>query len=119
MWIIMHFNLADDLQPIRNYFNRASTDWEKGDTGNKDIINVIVSLVKPASGSRILDVACGTGVMFESLLAQKPSLLRAIDLSPNMVRIAREKYVDCSTVELSISDFYAFDETEFDLNYGV
>ncbi|MFH1118807.1 MAG: glycosyltransferase [Bacteroidota bacterium] len=40
-------------------------------------------------GSRVLEIGCGTGYV---LNAMKPSTGKGIDLSPGMIKIAREKY---------------------------
>jgi demethylmenaquinone methyltransferase/2-methoxy-6-polyprenyl-1,4-benzoquinol methylase len=45
-------------------------------------------------GKRILDVACGTGVLFPDYLARDVANLTAVDISPEMVRIAAGKYDD-------------------------
>lgn len=36
----------------------------------------------------VLDVACGTGAMFEALRERKPSHITAVDLSEKMIEIA-------------------------------
>jgi demethylmenaquinone methyltransferase/2-methoxy-6-polyprenyl-1,4-benzoquinol methylase len=59
--------------------------------------------VKP--GVDVLDVACGTGVLFPDYLSRDVGSLTAVDISPEMVRIAREKFpgdkvtVCCGDVE--------------------
>ena len=51
----------------------------------------------------VLDVACGTGVLFPDYLARGVASVTAIDLSPEMVKIARSKFpqvkVICGDVE--------------------
>ncbi|EKI9416047.1 methyltransferase domain-containing protein [Salmonella enterica] len=69
----------------------------------------------------ILDVATGTGNMIPLLHAKKPYCIKAIDISENMINIARKKY--------PIIDFYVaditnlpFNDNSFDLvisNFGV
>lgn len=38
-----------------------------------------------------MDVACGTGAMFEALRERKPSHITAVDLSEKMIEIAARK----------------------------
>lgn len=42
-------------------------------------------------GKRVLDVACGTGVLFPDYLARDIASLTAIDISPEMAKIAAAK----------------------------
>lgn len=48
-------------------------------------------LLPDVAGKRALDLACGTGRWLEKLLAADPMLGIGIDLSPAMLRVAREK----------------------------
>jgi ubiquinone/menaquinone biosynthesis C-methylase UbiE len=48
-------------------------------------------LLPNVAGKRVLDLACGTGRWLERLLASDPVLGIGIDLSPAMLRVAREK----------------------------
>lgn len=41
---------------------------------------------------RVLDVACGTGVLIPDYLQRGAAQVTAIDISPEMARIAREKF---------------------------
>lgn len=54
-------------------------------------------------GVDVLDVACGTGVLFPDYLQRKVASVTGIDISPKMVRIAKEKFpqiqVICADVE--------------------
>ncbi|MFZ0298085.1 MAG: class I SAM-dependent methyltransferase [Candidatus Sulfotelmatobacter sp.] len=51
----------------------------------------LLPLVPNVAGKRVLDLACGTGRWVERLLAADPVLGIGIDLSPAMLRMAREK----------------------------
>lgn len=53
--------------------------------------------------------------MFAPLLKRSPALLRAIDLSPKMVSLAKAKYQNHPAVKVSVQNFYTFNETGFDL----
>lgn len=70
-----------------------------------DIIATILDNAGVKPGADVLDVACGTGVLFPDYLARNVGSLTAVDISPEMVRIARSKYpedkvaVCCGDVE--------------------
>jgi demethylmenaquinone methyltransferase/2-methoxy-6-polyprenyl-1,4-benzoquinol methylase len=45
-------------------------------------------------GVSVLDVACGTGVLFPDYLARNVKSVTGIDLSPAMIDVAKVKYSD-------------------------
>jgi len=59
-------------------------------------------------GVHVLDVACGTGVLFPDYLERKVASLTAIDISPEMAAAARRKFpavnVICGDVETTDFD---------------
>ena len=68
-----------------------------------DMIAKILDNTGVAAGVDVLDVACGTGVLFPDYLARNVNSVTAIDISPEMAKIAREKFpqvqVVCGDVE--------------------
>ena len=69
-----------------------------------DIIAKILDGAEVTAGKDVLDVACGTGVLFPDYLARNVGSLTAVDISPEMVKIAESKYpgqvqVYCGDVE--------------------
>ena len=56
------------------------------------VIGKILDGAGVAEGKRILDVACGTGVLIPDYLARQVASVTAVDISREMVRIARSKF---------------------------
>ena len=79
--------------------------WDADMIRHDDIIATILDNAGVRPGVDVLDVACGTGVLFPDYLARNVGSLTAVDISPEMVRIARSKYpeaqvsVCCGDVE--------------------
>ena len=98
---------------IIDYFDSKAAIWDSLQNDSKDKIDTILTLANIGEGNRVLDVACGTGVLFDALLERKVKLT-AIDISPKMCAIAREKYKD-KEVEIINADVeeYPFN-TKFD-----
>ena len=73
-----------------------------------EIIGIILDAAGVTAGKTVLDVACGTGVMFDYYLQRGAGAVTGIDISPEMARIAREKYpqvqVLCADVEEAVFD---------------
>jgi len=61
----------------------------------------------PAHLEQVLDVGCGTGA-FTRLLAQRARRVLALDLSPEMVRVARERSVQYSNIDYQVADWNAY-----------
>jgi ubiquinone/menaquinone biosynthesis C-methylase UbiE len=69
----------------------------------------------PASCEAALDVGCGTGA-FSRLLAERSERVVALDLSPRMIEIAKERSKRYSNIEFQVADAtrWAFPAGEFD-----
>lgn len=66
-------------------------------------------------GLRVLDIGCGTGVLFPALLETSPALVHGIDLSGEMAKRAREKHPD-PRAHVFVEDFYTFSpDTRYDI----
>lgn len=89
-------------QDIIAFFDERAHGWDADTIKNHKIIATILDNAGVQQGSRVLDVACGTGVLFEDYLARGANVT-AVDISPEMVKIAAKKYpqveVLCGDVE--------------------
>ena len=81
-------------QDVIAFFDRLAPQWDADMIRHDDIIGTILDGAQVRPGKRILDVACGTGVLFPDYLARDVANLTAVDISPEMVRIAAGKYDD-------------------------
>lgn len=59
---------------------------------NEAVIGQILDNAGIRPGVSVLDVACGTGVLIPDYLKRGAAQITAIDIAPEMVRIAREKF---------------------------
>lgn len=86
-------------EDIRCFFDRCAPAWDAEMVRNEAVLRRILDNGGIREGIDVLDVACGTGVLFPDYLARSVKSVTAIDLSPEMVRIAAEKYPgSCITV---------------------
>ena len=90
-------------QDIISFFDRCAPRWDADMIRHDDIIALILDLGNVTAGADVLDVACGTGVLFPDYFARNVGSLTGIDISPEMARIAKEKFpqvqVLCADVE--------------------
>lgn len=92
---------------VISFFDQLAPNWDAGMIRHDDIIDVILSNAGVSEGKAVLDVACGTGVLFPDYLKRNVASVTAIDISPEMVKIAAAKYPD--RVEVICGDVEATD----------
>ncbi|WP_256871842.1 trans-aconitate 2-methyltransferase [Nostoc sp. TCL26-01] len=89
-------------QKIRDDFDRiALYDQEGWDHNNHYHYFLLKQL--PKKTKNILDIGCGTGE-FSRLLAKSADRVVAIDLSPNMIEIARQRSQKYTNIDFQVAD---------------
>lgn len=95
-------------QDVIAFFDRLAPGWDADMIRHDDIIRTILDNARVTARKDVLDVACGTGVLFPDYLARQVASLTAIDISPEMAKIAQSKYPEvtvlCGDVETEIFD---------------
>lgn len=79
-------------QDIISFFDRLAPQWDADMIRSDEIINLILDTADVTSGKDVLDVACGTGVLFPDYLKRNVGSLTGIDISTEMAKIAKEKF---------------------------
>lgn len=99
-----------DLQSIRHFFDTCAPEWDNTSEHDPKVISEILDHAGIRAGIDVLDVACGTGVLFPDYLKREVGSLTAVDLSPQMVQRAQEK-CPVATVLCGNADSMEFDRT--------
>ena len=110
----------DRRSKLQNYFDRTANDaWAKLTSdapvsgiratvraGRDQMRNSIISrLPENLTGKRVLDAGCGTGAVALEL-ANKGALVTAVDLSPNLIELAKSRIPESDRKNI---EFYAGD----------
>lgn len=97
------------------FFDSRAETWDAEMIKSDEIIETILDNAKASKGMNILDVACGTGVLFPYYL-KRDAAVTGIDISPKMAEIAAEKFSAEPMVNVVCGDVeeYNFDR-KFDL----
>ena len=100
-----------EKKDIIDFFDRCAPSWDAEMVKNDIIIGKILDNAEIGAGMDILDVACGTGVMFDYYLSRGAGSVTGIDIAPQMAKIAAEKYAGEAKVQVICADVeaYAFD----------
>ena len=97
-----------EQQEVIRFFDRCAPSWDVGLVRNEAVISAILDNAGVKAGVDVLDVACGTGVLFPDYLQRGVASLTAVDIAPEMVKIARQKFpqvkVLCGDVEQTVFD---------------
>ncbi len=79
-------------QDVISFFDHLAPSWDAELIKDDAVIGKILDNAGVTPGKDVLDVACGTGVLFPFYFARQPGSLTAIDISSEMVKIARSKF---------------------------
>ena len=91
-------------QDVIEFFDRMAPSWDADMIKNDAVIEKILDNAEIEAGQDVLDVACGTGVMFPYYLKRGVASVTGIDISPEMVKIAEGKFAGDHRVQVICAD---------------
>ena len=99
-----------EKKDIIEFFDRCAPSWDADMIKSDRTIGKILDNAEVGADMDVLDVACGTGVMFDYYLERNVASVTGIDIAPQMAQIAAEKYAGNPKVEVICGDVeeYAF-----------
>lgn len=96
---------------VKEFFDKLASTWDEAMIKNDEVINIILDNALVSSGKDILDVACGTGVLIEDYLKRDVNKITAVDLSSEMIKVAKSKYKS-DKVKFICGDILDFNNNE-------
>ena len=87
-----------DKQIIKDFFDNFANRWDNEPIADKEIIDTILDNSGIVDGVNVLDVACGTGVLFPYYLERNVNSITAVDLSTEMVKVAKSKHPQVNAI---------------------
>ena len=104
-----------EKKDIIEFFDRCAPTWDEEMIKSDVKIGKILDNAEVGAGMDILDVACGTGVMFDYYLQRDVASVTGIDIAPEMARIASEKYAHEPKIQVICGDVEEFNfDRKFD-----
>lgn len=100
-----------EKQDVIAYFDRYAAGWDAASAPNDSVVRAILDNAEIAEGMDVLDVACGTGVLFPYYLERGVASVTAIDISPEMARLAAAKTAGEDRIQVLCGDV---EDTKFD-----
>ena len=101
---------------IIEFFDRCAPFWDADMVTNDEIIGTILNNAEVKEGQHVLDVACGTGVMFPYYMGHNAGSITGIDISPKMAAIAAEKFAEFENIQVLCGDV---EEVSFDKKFDL
>lgn len=89
---------------VIEFFDRCASRWDAEMIKNDEIIRKILDNAEIAADMDVLDVACGTGVMFPYYIERGVSSVTGIDISSEMAKIAAKKFAGESRIRVICGD---------------
>ena len=93
-----------EKKDIIKFFDRCASTWDADMIKSDVIIGRILDNAEVGAGMDVLDVACGTGVMFDYYLQRDVASVTGIDIAPEMAKIAAKKYAADKRVQVICGD---------------
>jgi 2-polyprenyl-3-methyl-5-hydroxy-6-metoxy-1,4-benzoquinol methylase len=104
--------MSETMFTIQSDFDRIALLSGEGWDHNSHYHNFLLKQI-PSRCAAALDIGCGTGA-FSRLLATQSDRVLAIDLSPQMIQIARERSTQYPNIDFQVADAIAY---EFPANH--
>ncbi len=97
---------------VINFFDALAADWDQEAQKDPKKIQKILDVAQVGAQSTVLDVGCGTGILIPDYLERQVKQCIAVDISPNMIAIAKDKFKECEQVRFLCEDAQLLQLTE-------
>ena len=102
-----------EKKDVINFFDNLADGWDAEQIPKDAIIEKIFNNGGVEPHKDILDIACGTGTLFPFYFKRKIKSVTGIDISPEMVKIAKSKFPETKII-CGDAEEYHFDK-KFDV----
>ncbi len=100
-------------EDVIRFFDNYAPKWDEEMVKSDKKIGMILDNADVKVGSKVLDVACGTGVLIPYYLERNVESVLGVDISPKMIEIARSKFDD-EAVDFLLGDV---EDADIDWDY--
>jgi len=107
----------DYKEESKKKFNEQAEKFDSGYGGkhSRELYDDILKRLDQFSFNKLLDVGCGTGNLLSFISSKYDTQIAGIDLSPNMLEIARKKLGEKADLRVEDSENLPFDDSTFDI----
>lgn len=101
-----------NIENIKNFFNSNAQNWDDKNADSLGAKKITEQFIDNIKFKDILDIGCGTGVMYPHLLKAQANSYTGIDISEEMIKHAKEKFSEANFICANILDWNT--EQKFD-----
>lgn len=106
--------MSDGNSRVAYFFDELAPRWDSFEKSTVADLRYFLSPLQIKKGDKVLDIACGTGIITSLLNEKSESPVIGIDISSKMIEVAKAKYTANPQLFFETKDFYDFEETGFD-----
>lgn len=105
---------------MKQFFDDIAKNWDEMEHSHEDVFMPLLRELDIRPGDRVLDIACGTGVITGHLQQLCGSEVVGIDFSEQMIAIAQAKHSTNEHIRFVCADFLQWaEESEETYDYAV
>ena len=103
------------MNSIKDFFNKKALTWDQKEIHDSCFFdNFLNEYCDIKLGDKVLDLGCGTGVITGSIFNISKNEVLGLDISDEMIAIAKNKYRSNKLIKFICDDFYNFSYSKFD-----
>lgn len=112
--------MKDYIELSKEHFNNQAKIYDETNTAfyskyPKISCRDVAERLKNTEYQSLLDIGCGTGYLIDLLQKQKNALYCGLDLSPEMLKMAKEKLSESVCLTEGSSDKLPYEDSSFDI----
>lgn len=112
--------MKDYIELSKNHFNNQAKIYDETNTAYyskypKISCKDVAQRLNNIQYQSLLDIGCGTGYLIDLLQKQKSALYCGLDLSPEMLKVARKKLPESVFLSEGSSDCLPYEDNSFDI----
>jgi ubiquinone/menaquinone biosynthesis C-methylase UbiE len=114
----MFVKKSDDYkEQSRKKYDKDAQNYDSGDRGHhaRELYSVVLNKLEDFRFNRILDVGCGTGNLLSYISSENEVDIAGVDISPNMLEIARNKLGEVADLREGDSENLPFEDESFNM----
>ena len=82
----------DNIAKIKDFFDELANSWDERNSDEAGAKKIVKQFKTCIANKDVLDVGCGTGVLYQPLTNAGAKSITSIDLSAEMINLAKEKF---------------------------
>jgi len=98
---------------MQTFFNERASSWDSHEKMTQDQLKELLSILPIREGMKVIDLACGTGIITDILFDMSKTKVLGIDISSKMIEKAKEK-ISKEHADFIVSDFLETNLSHYD-----